>query len=70
MGIDYKRAYDMTIRELFQKTEQSILFESLANQLDEEVKKLQNQITEKDLEINKLKKELEDKELLEENTQE
>ena len=70
MELDYKRLHETTVRELIQKTEQSIMYETLAMQLDEEKRKLENVITEKDTEIAKLKKELEDKELLETDIQE
>ena len=46
------------------------MYETLAMQLDEEKRKLENAITEKDTEIARLKKELEDKELLETDIQE
>lgn len=70
MELDYKKVYETTMRELSKKTEQAILFETLAMQLDEEKRKLENAITEKDTEIARLKKELEDKELLETDIQE
>lgn len=70
MELDYKKVYETTMRELSKKTEQAILFETLAMQLDEEKRKLENVITEKDTEIARLKKELEDKELLETDIQE
>lgn len=70
MELDYKKLYEITIRELTQKTNEKLMYETLAMQLDEEKKKLENAITEKDTEIARLKKELEDKELLETETQE
>ena len=70
MELDYKKLYETTVRELIQKTEQSLMYETLAMQLDEKKRKLENAITEKDTEIARLKKELEDKELLETDIQE
>ena len=70
MELDYKKLQETTVRELIQKTEQSLMYETLAMQLDEEKRKLENAITEKDTEIARLKKELEDKELLETDIQE
>ncbi len=70
MELDYKKLHKTTVRELVQKTEQSLMYETLAMQLDEEKRKLENAITEKDTEIARLKKELEDKELLETDIQE
>ena len=70
MELDYKKLYEITIRELTQKTNEKLMYETLAMQLDEEKKKLENAITEKDTEIARLKKELEDKELLETDIQE
>lgn len=70
MELDYKKLYEITIRELTQKTNEKLIHETLAMQLDEEKRKLENAITEKDTEIARLKKELEDKELLETETQE
>lgn len=70
MELNYKRLHETTVRELIQKTEQSLMYETLVMQLEEEKRKLENAITEKDTEIAKLKKELEDKELLETETQE
>lgn len=70
MELDYKKLYEITIRELTQKTNEKLMYETLAMQLDEEKKKLENAITEKDTKIAKLKEELEDKELLETDIQE
>lgn len=70
MELNYKKLHETTVRELVRKTEQSLMYETLAMQLDEEKRKLENAITEKDTEIARLKKELEDKELLETDIQE
>lgn len=70
MELDYKKLYEITIRELTQKTNEKLMYETLAMQLDEEKKKLENAITEKDTKIAKLKEELENKELLETDIQE
>lgn len=70
MELDYKKLHETTVRELIQKTEQSLMYETLAMQLDEEKRKLENAITEKDTKIAKLKEELENKELLETDIQE
>ena len=51
MELDYKKLHETTVRELIQKTEQSLMYETLAMQLDEEKRKLENAITEKDTEI-------------------
>lgn len=70
MELDYKKLHETTVRELIQKTEQSLMYETLAMQLDEEKRKLENAITEKDTEIAKLREELENRELLDSDTQE
>lgn len=70
MELDYKKLYEITIRELTQKTNEKLMYETLAMQLDEEKRKLENAITEKDTKIAKLKEELENKELLETDIQE
>lgn len=70
MELSYKRLHETTVRELIQKTEQSLMYETLAMQLDEEKRKLENAITEKDTEIARLKEQLENKELLDSDIQE
>ncbi len=70
MELDYKKLHETTVRELIQKTEQSLMYETLAMQLDEEKRKLENAITEKDTEIARLREELENRELLDSDTQE
>lgn len=70
MELNYKRLHETTVRELIQKTEQSLMYETLAMQLDEEKRKLENAITEKDTEIARLREELENRELLDSDTQE